>query len=97
MGFGFLFSKTLFEYGCGYRQAGRERFVLASVLVGQAKLAILKMGKNEGCEMALTAMFRSLVELRIVVEHFFGRSLSIDRQLGSVSGKMGCREINSHH
>lgn len=57
-------------------------------------------GKDEGQEIALTAMCRSLVETRTVVEYGTRTVLSVFflltyRQL-FVSGKMGCGERNSH-
>lgn len=75
MRLGFLGSKALFVFVCVYRQ-----LVLADFFVGQAK------GKNEGQEMDLTDMFRSLVETRIVVEYGFYRQTD---NLAQFWGKWG--------
>ncbi len=70
MKFGFSFTKTLFIFGCKYKQSWREQCVHANFLLGQAKLGILKTHqcKNTGHVVDLLSLFKSLVEFRVAVE-----------------------------
>lgn len=71
--FGFLFNKTMFIFGNGYRCSWKGECKLANFLLGQAKLAILKSHqcKNEDQNVDLLMMFKSLVKSRIVTEYTF--------------------------
>jgi len=70
---GFLYTNSLFILGCHYRKSLREQCVIANFVIGQAKLVILKshQEKNAVRDICMVAVFRSLVEARVVIEYTY--------------------------
>lgn len=68
---GFIFTKSLFILGCGYRRSLQQQCKMASFLIGQAKLVILKSHqcKNSGEIVNIVTLFKSVVESRVVIEY----------------------------
>ncbi len=70
---GFMFTKNMFILGVKYKKEWKVQCTLGNFLVGQAKLAILKSHKckNEGEDIDLLGMFKSLVEGRVIMEYAY--------------------------
>lgn len=70
---GFSYNNILFILGYRYRRSWQQQCVLANFLIGQAKLAILKSHqcKNAGKTVDMVAMFKSLVESRVMIEYTY--------------------------
>lgn len=68
---GWVFSKTIFIFGCKYSCSQRENCTLSNFLIGQAKLSIWKAYKieNEGKTINILALFKALVKSRIKLEY----------------------------
>ncbi len=74
-GLGFVFSKTLFVFGCKYSRVHSQRCTLANFIMGQAKLAIWKSCRlaAEGQNINVLRYFTALMEFRIRVEYRFSQ------------------------
>lgn len=70
---GFIFSNSLFIFGCRYKKSCQQKCTLINFLIGQAKLVILKSHqcKNSGENVNIIPLFKSLVESRVVIEYTY--------------------------
>lgn len=75
---GLLYTNSLFILGCGYRKSAQEQCVLTNFVVGQAKLAIFKshQEKNAGRDVCMVALFKSLVESRVIIEYTYYKHIN---------------------
>ncbi len=70
---GFSYNKILFISGYLYRRSCQQQCVLANFFIGQVKLVILKTHqcKNAGKDVDMVAMFKSLIESRVIIEYTY--------------------------